>query len=114
MATFSKVQLSGGTSGKNIKVAATSTPGTLVHTASSSAIDEIWLWAVNTDTADRTLTIEFGGTTSPDDTIILTIPFKTGLVLVIPGLTLGGGLIVRAFASSGNVVDVNGFINRIT
>jgi len=114
MATFSKVQLSGGTTGKNIKVAATATPGTLVHTASTTPIDEIWLWAVNTDTADRTLTIEFGGVASPDDTIILTIPFKTGLVLVIPGLTLTNSLVVRAFASVTNVVDVNGFVNRIT
>ncbi len=33
MATYSKVLLSGSTNGKQIKVAATATPGTTIHTA---------------------------------------------------------------------------------
>lgn len=111
---FSKVQLTGGTTGKNIKVAATSTPGTTIHTAHASAIDEIWLWATNSDTTDRKLTIEFGGTTSPDDTIEFTVPAEDGPYLVIPGWTLTNSLVVKAFAASANLVLVNGFVNRIT
>ena len=114
MAAYTKVQLSGSTSGRNVKVAATATPGTLIHTASSTAIDEIWLWCVNSDTTDRKLTIEYGGTTSPDDTDEVTIPAEGGLILIIPGLTLTGGLVVRAFAATANVLLINGYVNRIT
>ena len=51
MATYSKQLLSGGTNGKNIKVAATATAGTTIHTANAGTtdIDEIWLYACNTD-----------------------------------------------------------------
>ena len=55
MATFSKVVLSGGTSGADILVAATATAGTLIHTANATALDEIWLWAQNNTTADVVL-----------------------------------------------------------
>jgi hypothetical protein len=114
MATYSKVQLSGGTTGKNIKVAATSTPGTTIHTAHATSVDEIWLWCANTDTVDRKLTIEFGGTTSPDDTVEITIPAEDGAYLVIPGWTLTNSLVVKAFAASANVLVINGYVNRIT
>jgi hypothetical protein len=114
MATYSKVQLSGGTTGKNIKVVATATAGTLIHTAHATSIDEIWLWCVNSDTTDRKLTIEFGGVAAPDDLIEVTIPAEDGLYLVVPGLTLTNSLVVRAFAATANVLSINGFVNRIT
>ena len=114
MATFTKIQLSGGTTGKNIKVAATATAGTLIHTAHATDIDEIYLWAVNSDTTDHKLTIEFGGVASPDDLIEVTIPAESGLVLVIPGLTLTNSLVARAFAATADVIMINGFVNRIT
>jgi hypothetical protein len=49
MATYEKLVLSGSTDGAGIKVAATSCPGTTIHTASSTAttIDEIWIYATN-------------------------------------------------------------------
>ena len=78
MATFTKVKLSGGTDGRNIKVVATATLGTTIHTAHASALDEIWLWAVNSDTTARKLTIEFGGVTVPDDLIEFTVPAEDG------------------------------------
>jgi hypothetical protein len=81
MATFSKIQLSGSTDGRLIKVAATATPGTTIHTGSSTdtTLDEIWLYAVNSDTSARKLTIEFGGVSSPDDLIEQTITAESGL-----------------------------------
>ncbi len=115
-----KIPFSGSTQGEGIKVVATGTPGTTIHTGGTSAtlIDEVWLYAFNSDTVDRTLTIEFGDATAPDHNIVLTIPFKSGLVLVIPGLPLLGNgsvaLTVKAFASAANVITISGFVNRIT
>ena len=119
MATYSKIKLSGSTDGKLIKVAATATAGTTIHTGSSTAttIDEIWLYAVNSDTTDRNLPIEFGGTSSPDDLIEQTITAESGLLLVVAGLIIVGNatpLVVRAFAATANVVMVGGYVNRIT
>jgi hypothetical protein len=119
MATYSKIHLSGSTDGKLIKVAQTATAGTTIHTGSSTATtyDEIWLYAVNSDTTDRKLTIEFGGTSSPDDLIEQTITAESGLLLVVPGLVIKGNstaLVVRAFAATANVVMVGGYVNRIT
>ena len=114
MAVFSKELLSGSTNGRLIKVAATATAGTTIHTAHATAEDEIWLYAVNSDTTDRKLTIEFGGTTSPDDLIEQTITAESGLILVVPGLVLTGSVVVRAFAATANVVMIGGYVNRIT
>jgi len=115
MAVLSKEKLSGSTDGKQIKVAATATPGTLIHTAVSGTtdLDEIWLYAYNHHTANVDLTIEWGGVASPDDLVQITIPFKAGRFLVVDGKLLQNGLIVRAFASVANVVMIDGFVNRI-
>lgn len=120
MATYTKTILSGSTDGRAIKVAATATAGTLIHTGSSTAttLDEIWLWAQNTDTTDRKLTIEWGGVSAPDDLIEFTVKAENGLYLIAPGLLIKGNastaLIVRAFAASANVITIHGYVNRIT
>jgi hypothetical protein len=118
MATFSKTILSASTDGRAIKVAATATPGTTIHTGSATAatIDEIWLYAMNTDTLIQKLTVQWGGTTSPDDLIEINLPAEPGLVLIAPGLLVKGNatpLIVRAFAAAANVVTIHGYVNRI-
>ena len=112
--TISRQLLSGSTNGRGVKVAATATPGTTIHTAHATSLDEVWLWCVNSDTVARKLTVEFGGTTSPDDLIEVAIPAESGLVLVSPGLTVTGGVVVRAFAATANVLVVMGHVNRIT
>jgi hypothetical protein len=114
MATYSKEFLSGGTGdGLGIKVVATATAGTTIHTAHATAQDEIHLWAWNTDTVNRVLTVEFGGATDPDDLIEMDIPFQDGLYLVVPGLPLTN-LVVKAFAAAANIIVVHGFVNRLT
>lgn len=115
MATFSKLALSGSINGKPIAVAATSTPGTTIHTAQSgtAGLDEIWLYAVNATSSDVKLTVEFGGTTTAEN-IELTITAESGLVLVSPGLVLNNSLVVRAFASTANTINISGYINRIS
>ncbi len=117
MATFSKQKLSGSTNGKNVKVVATATAGTTIHTATSATgdtWDEVWLYACNTDASDVKLTIEYGGTTSPDDLTEVTISAESGWTLVIPGLLLQNSLVIKAFAATANVIEVNGYVNRIT
>lgn len=113
MANYSKLKLSGSTNGRGIKVVQTATLGTTIHTAHATALDEIWLWAVNSDSTDRKLTIEFGGATAPDDLIEVTIPAESGLVQVVPGIHLTGSVVVTAFAATANVVMIHGFVNRI-
>jgi len=113
MAIYTKTILSGSTNGRPIKVVAIATPGTLIHTAHATSIDEIYLYACNTSTAAILLTIEFGGVTSPDDLIEFNIPAESGLYCICPGLPLTGGLIVRAFAESANLITIIGFVNRI-
>lgn len=118
MATFTKKLLSASTDGRAIKVAATAANGTTIHTGptSTSTLHEVWLYAVNTDTTARKLTVQWGGTTSPDDDIELTIPAESGLTLVSPGLLLKGNataLVIRAFAATANVVNIHGYVNEI-
>jgi hypothetical protein len=119
MATFSKIALSGSTDGRMIKVVQTATAGTTLHTGSATAttFDEIWLYAVNSSASSVKLTIEWGGVSSPDDLIELSIAAESGLVLVSPGLVIKGNatpLLVRAFAATANVINIAGYVNRIT
>jgi hypothetical protein len=117
MPTYSKVKLSASTSGRPIKVVATSSAGTTIHaTLGSASTDEVYLYANNTDTVTRTLTIQWGGTSSPDDSIVVGIAAQAGIFLVIPGLILvdtGSAITVRAFASAANVINITGYVNRI-
>tara|TARA_R110000737_G_C14207926_1_gene418559 strand:+ start:44 stop:397 length:354 start_codon:yes stop_codon:yes gene_type:complete len=116
MATYSKELLSASTNGKAIKVTATSTAGTLLHTAVSgtSSLDEIWLYAVNSSASLVKLTLEWGEATAPDGNIEQNVPAESGLMLLVPGLLLQNGLTVRAFAGTGSVVTVAGYVNRAT
>ena len=116
MATYSKALLSGSTNGKQIKVAATATAGTTIHTAVSGTtnLDEIWLYAVNSSASSVKLTIEWGEASAPDGNIEVTIPAEDGYMLIVPGLLLQNGLVVKAFASTANVILINGYVNKIT
>lgn len=118
MATFTKKILSGSTDGRPVLVAATSSPGTTIHTGSSTAatLHEVWLYASNPSGVQRTVTIQWGGTTSPNDHITFALPAQSGLVVVAPGLILKGNatpLVIRAFADSANQVNISGYVNEI-
>lgn len=109
---ISKEFLSGGANGINIPVVAVATPGTLIHTAHATNKDEIFIFATNTDTTDRKLTIEWGGVTAPGDLTEVTIPAEDGEHLVVAGRLLSNSLIVRAFAEIASVINIGGYINR--
>lgn len=119
MATFSKQNLSGSTGGLPILVVATASTGTTIHATgtSASALDEIHLFAYNSDTAAIVLTIQYGGTTSPDQDIKISIPSRSGLTYIVPGLLLAGtGSVARtvyAYAATGSKITVSGYVNRI-
>jgi hypothetical protein len=118
MGTYTAKPFSGSANGRGIKVTATSTPGTTIHTAvnstDSGVMDENWLYACNLHTSVVNLTIEFGGTTAPDDTIVVPLQSKSGLVPIIPGLRLNGNVVIKAFASVANVVMIVGNVNAIS
>ena len=116
MASYSKQLLSGSTNGKAIKVAATATLGTTIHTAvtGTTDFDEIYLYAVNSSASAVKLTIEWGEASAPDGNIEYTVPAEDGLRLVVPGLLLQNSLVVTAFAGTTNVITIHGYVNRIT
>jgi hypothetical protein len=115
MSAFSKQCLSGAANGLPINVVAIASAGTTIHTtpAGVTSWDEVWLWAVNTSVTDCELTLQWGGTTSPDNSIIYTVSAKDGLKCIIPGLPLQNGLIIKAFSSVANIIMMHGFVNRI-
>jgi len=112
-----KRKLSGSTDGKNIAVAATSSPGTLIHTAQAGVTDgqydEVWLWVVNNTLFAVDFVLQFGGTGSSDVTAF-PIPATSGPILIAPGLVLQNSLIVRAYASNTSACVIQGFVNRLT
>lgn len=111
--SISKVILSGSTNGRPIKVAAASSPGTTIHTAHATALDEIYMYLSNTDSVDRNITVEFGGVSSPDNLLKFIVP--TGeTILAIAGIPLTNSLVVTVFASAANVVTMSGYVNRIS
>jgi len=113
MATYTKLKLSGSTDGKGIKVAQTATAGTTIHTAHATALDEIWIYAVNSSASPIKVTLEWGQADAPDGNIEAYIEGESGLFLMVPGLLLTNSLVVKAFAATANVIIIHGFVNRI-
>ena len=119
MATFTKIPLSGSTDGRGIHIDDNATAGKTIHTGSATAttIDEVWLYAMNYDSTDRKLTIEWGGATAGGDIIEQTITAESGLILVVPGLIIKGNatpLVIAAFAATTSAINIFGYVNRIT
>lgn len=114
MATLTKLHLSGGSAdGQVIPVAATATPGTLIHT--SGGMDEIWAWVSNASALAVALTLEWGGVADPADHLVkaLSIPANSPPIPVVPGLILATTLVFRAFAATTNVLNMSGYVHRI-
>ena len=113
--TVSRIPLSGSTHGRGIKVAATASTGTTIHTATSSTsdCDVVTLYAYNSSASAVNLTIQWGGTSTPDDDIKLSIPATSGLTLVVPDMVLRNSLVVAAYAGTTNVITLHGFVNRV-
>lgn len=114
--SYTRRPLSGSTDGRGIKVTGTGTGSTVtVHTAQASAtlVDVVTIYAMNDGTTGQLLTVEWGGTTDPDDLVTVVVPPQgTGLIPVVIDLLIRNSLVVKAFAETANVIVLFGFINR--
>lgn len=118
MATFSKSILSGSTDGCPIAVSATASPGTTIHTGPSNAafLHEVWLYASTYSTTPTLLTVQMGNT-DVSKQVILSLDYGSGLLVVIPGLIIKGNaspLVIRAFATVTDTVNISGYVNVIS
>lgn len=111
--TFQAVPLSGNTTGRPIAIAATATPGTLLHAADPDALDEVYLYAANITAAPVTLTVQFGGVSTSDNLVVTSIPANSGPVQISYGQRLTGSVEVRAFAAAAAAINMTGAVNRI-
>jgi hypothetical protein len=105
--------LTGDSHGRGILISTNSDPGTLITTVDSGTSDallqEVFLWADNSHTSDIVLTIKRGSATMAP----ITIPFRKGLFLVLPGIPLRNGLEIRAFAETTDLIRVYGYVNEV-
>src|ERR1035437_8261381 len=117
MTTYSRVLLSGSTNGRNIPVAAATTPGTAIHTAvaGAAAFDDLYLWAANVTAAAAVLTLEWGGVTDPGDHMVkpYSIPANSPPIPIATGQVLNNGLAVKAFCPTVSAINISGYVNRI-
>lgn len=115
MPSLDKIPLSGSTHGRPIKIGSVATPGTLLHTAYSTTTDgkgdSLVIDVYNFHTSALAVAIEFGGVTSPDDNLVVTIPAKEK-VRVIDGLLIRNGLEVRAIGGAANLLMAAGWVIR--
>ena len=114
MPAYSKRQLSGSTDGRPIAVAATTSPGTALHTAATATgtIEEVNLKITNTATGVRQITLEWGGTATSDN-ILFTVPAQDGLFVLTAGELIANSLVVRGYATATGGLNVVGHVNRI-
>lgn len=111
--TFRRRPLSGSTHGRGIKLTGTATGSSVaIHTAIADAtlVDVLTLYATNFDVVQRTVSIEWGGTGSPDDILTFQVPPKNTICL-IPDLLLRNSLPIKGWADAANMVMVFGFVN---
>lgn len=115
MPTYTKAPLSSAISGQQIQITGSGiTQLTTIHTPVASAYDEVWLYAANTSDADVQMVVTWANTGVAGQ-MYATIPYKAGRSLIIDGKLLSGTAnSVKAYAATGNAINVDGFVNRIT
>ena len=114
--SFEKIFLSGSTNGLGIKITTTASPGTTVHPATNTAgeTDEIWLYVHNTSSSAVIAYVEWGGTTAPDNLIYFSILPRDTVKCIMPGMLLAGGLVVKVYGGTGNVLVAYGHAIRMS
>jgi hypothetical protein len=109
-AVVTRVKLSGSTDGAPIAIVATSTPGTLIHTAGPQGFDELFFKAANQTGAAVTITVEWGGTATADHSVTaFSIPANSPLIPIAMGEQISNSKSVRAFVSSASAINVIGW-----
>jgi len=102
---------SGSTSGRLI---ALSTTSTTLHdsTTTTTNLDEVFVYVCNTSTAAVEVTLEIEGTAAANQ-IIDSIPAKSGLVLMLPGMRCNDTTDIDAKAATASVCNALVIVNRI-
>ena len=111
--TVTPILLSNATAGQPVNTTSTAagSGATLLHKTSTSTsdIDSLDLYAANNDTADQTVTIQ-PGTTSTAANVSALLPPSGGAVYVgrftLTGDGTTGGSAVRSYATKGSVVNL--------
>jgi hypothetical protein len=117
MATYEKIKLSGDSTGDGIWLDFSASPVT-VHTtgASSSVLDEVWIYISNISFGNTfTVSIDFGTTGRGQ----YQVPPNSGMLLAVPGFILSGNgsagtTITATDNNSSGECFVFGYVNRIT
>lgn len=113
-----RMNFSQSVDGKPFRLTAGVSPGNLLHTATASATpgaggtwDEIYLWTSSVGFSFQ-VTVEFGDMTAPDHVIMNVQRGKAGMQMLLNGLILQNGQLVRAYSTL--FCNVTGFVNRVT
>lgn len=117
--TFTALTLSGSSNGQPIKVNATATAGTTIHTATASAtqdsVDEVWLWAGSTSTSAINGTLHIGTITNDGQTVNFRVPAAyNGPIAILAGHRLFNGMVITATAATAERINIWGNVNRIS
>jgi hypothetical protein len=113
--TYTKMLLSGATNGVAIPIATAASLGTLIHTAiaSTTALDEVSLFAINPTTGQRKLVIEWGNTGASYLTVGY-VPPQCFDYFLVAGRLINNALTITAYSDVAGMLSLHGFVNRIT
>jgi hypothetical protein len=117
---FTAMTLSAATNGAPIRVGATATPGTTIHTATSADMpegcDEVYLWAGSTSTSNINLTLQISsGHVDHGQSINMQIPpAYSGPIPILAGHRICDGVVITATASVAERINIWGNVNRIS
>ncbi len=116
MATITKRVLSASIDGQPVGISATAAK--VVHTGSSltNVLDEVYMWAQCSSTADVSINVEIGASAS--HAFGVTVLAKgEGAQVILPGIPIQGAatpIAISVQASSSGVINIIGFVNRIS
>jgi hypothetical protein len=106
--------LSASNSGEPVVIAATSSPGTLIHTsiAGTSQKDEVFLYVNNTGSGVWPFILQMGGTGLANQMAIDIYP-KEPPQLICQGFLVNNSATIRGYSPSGvSGLIINGYVQR--
>ena len=117
---FTAMTLSAATNGAPIKIAATATAGTTIHTATTSDMpegcDEVYLYAGSTSISAIKCTLQISsGNVTDGQSINFTCPAAyNGPIMILAGHRIADGVVITATAATAERVNIWGHVNRIS
>jgi len=108
---YARYKLSGADNDNNlIALNSSSAHYTTIHTCTSIALDEVFLWCGNYSAADSTLFLGIGSTDS-GSVIQVDIPKGSGLIQVYPGIS-HQNTVLYAWAGDWEALNIGGYTLR--